>query len=151
MRPGARLGVDVGSVRIGVAACDPGGILATPIETVARGRGDVERLVALAQERAAIEFVVGLPMSLSGRAGPAVEAVEAFVRTLAHATDLPIRLVDERLTTASAGRSLQSAGRNAKKSRAVIDQQAAVVILQSALDAERSSNTPPGRCVRLEP
>jgi putative holliday junction resolvase len=147
MRSGVRIGVDVGSVRIGVAACDPGAVLATPVETVKRGAGDLERLVELATEREAIEFVVGLPTGLSGRPGPAVEAVNAFVGRLAVVTTLPIRLVDERLTTASAGRSLQAAGRSAKKSRAVIDQQAAVVILQDAIDAERSGSTPPGRLV----
>ena len=151
MRTGVRIGIDVGSVRIGVASCDPGAVLATPVETVQRGPGDVQRLSELAREREAIEFVVGQPVGLSGRAGPAVDAVVTFVEELRAVTDVPIRFVDERMSTTSAGRSLKAAGRTAKKSRSVIDQQAAVVILQSALDGERVSGKPPGRCVKVDP
>ena len=136
MRPGARIGIDVGSVRIGVALSDRDGLLATPVETVPFGDGDIARLIELAKELDAMEFVVGLPKSLSGANGPAAE--------------LEVRLVDERLSTTQATKSLQQAGRNAKQSRSVIDQQAAVVILQSALDMERASGQAPGECVRLE-
>src|SRR5690606_42103716 len=83
MRHGVRLGVDVGSVRIGVARCDPGGVLASPLETVKSGKGDVARLVELVAEHEAIEVVVGLPTSLSGREGPAAEAARRFAVRLA--------------------------------------------------------------------
>jgi putative Holliday junction resolvase len=143
--------VDVGEVRIGVAACDPGGVLATPVETVARGRGDVQRIAALAAERDAIEVVVGLPRSLSGREGPAAEAVRTFAERLAgHVAPCPVRLVDERLSTVSAGRAMRASGVSSREARGTIDQAAAVVILQDALDFERSSGRAPGETVHLE-
>ncbi|TYK42889.1 Holliday junction resolvase RuvX [Actinomadura decatromicini] len=149
MRPGVRLGVDVGSVRVGVARCDPGGILATPLETVRSGRGDVDRLVALAAEHEAIEVVVGLPTSLSGREGPAAQAARAFAARLAGR--LPqgsVRLYDERLTTVTAESGLRAGGVRGKARRAVVDQAAATVLLQAALDAERLTGSPPGEIVR---
>ncbi|MFS2293225.1 MAG: Holliday junction resolvase RuvX, partial [Actinomadura sp.] len=100
MRHGVRLGVDVGSVRIGVARCDPGGVLASPLETVKSGKGDVARLVELVAEHEAIEVVVGLPTSLSGREGPAAEAARRFaVRLAGRLPEGTVRLYDERLTT----------------------------------------------------
>ena len=154
-----RLGVDVGDVRIGVARCDRDGVLATPVETVARGRGDLARLVQLADEEGAIEIVVGLPVSLSGGEGPAAAKVRAFAAELAAAlrsetnkpggddrpTTVPVRLVDERLTTVSAERVLRERGKKGAKQRAVVDQAAAVVILQHAIDIERSTGRPPGQ------
>ena len=147
MRQGARLGVDVGSVRVGVAACDPGGVLATPVETLRRGRGDVTRLADLVTERDAIEVVVGLPTSLSGRAGPAAEAAERYAAALAARIGVPVRLVDERFSTTAAQRGLHASGVDTRTGRSVIDQAAAVIILQGALDAERVSGTAPGRLV----
>jgi putative Holliday junction resolvase len=144
VRPGARLGIDVGSVRIGVATCDPGGSIATPVETVPRGAGDLARLVELASEHAAVELVVGLPVSLSGAEGRAAGSARDFATRLAKSVPLPVRLVDERLSTVGATRALRDSGLAGKRQRAVIDQAAAVIILQNALDTERSTGIPPG-------
>ena len=138
---GRRLGIDVGSVRIGVAASDPDGILATPVETVRRDRSGkhVRRLAELAAELEAVEVIVGLPRTLADRTGPsaqdAIELAETLARRIA---PIPVRLADERLTTVSAQRSLRAAGVRAKDQRAVIDQAAAVAILQSWLDQRRA-------------
>jgi len=129
-------------VRIGVAASDPDGILATPVETVRRDRSGkhVRRLAALAAELDAVEVVVGLPRTLADRTGrsaqDAIELAEALARRIA---PTPVRLADERLTTVSAQRSLRAAGVRAREQRAVIDQAAAVAILQSWLDERRAS------------
>jgi putative Holliday junction resolvase len=147
VRTGTRVGVDVGTVRIGVAACDPAGLIATPVETVRRGPGDLTRIARLVTERDAVEVVVGLPTSLSGRPGPAARAVEEYAGTLAAALDVPVRLVDERFSTVGAQRDLRASGVDTRRGRGVVDQAAAVIILQGALDAERSSGRPPGRLV----
>ncbi|MGC5013074.1 Holliday junction resolvase RuvX [Streptosporangium sp. DT93] len=145
MRNGVRLGVDVGSVRIGVARSDPSGSLATPVETVRRGRGDLDRLAEIAAEYEVVEVVVGLPTSLSGREGPAAEAARAFAgRISARLAPVPVRLFDERLTTVTAQQGLRASGVRAKNQRAVVDQAAAIVLLQAALDAERATGRPPG-------
>lgn len=150
-RRGVRLGVDVGSVRVGVAASDPSGLLATPVETVPRdpaGDADQVRIAEVATERAALEVVVGLPRSLSGGEGPAAVAARAYaVRLAILLAPIPVRLVDERLTTRDAHRALRDSGVAGRAQRAVIDQAAAVLILQSALDAERASGRPPGEPV----
>ncbi|QDY75868.1 Holliday junction resolvase RuvX [Streptomyces qinzhouensis] len=150
MRRGRRLAIDVGDARIGVASCDPDGVLATPVETVP-GR-DVpaahRRLRALVEEYEPIEVVVGLPRSLSGREGPAAGKVRTFARELARGiAPVPVRLIDERMTTVTAGQGLRAAGVTAKKGRSFIDQAAAVVILQNALESERASGAPPGESV----
>jgi putative Holliday junction resolvase len=151
LRPGRRLGVDVGAVRIGVAVCDPYGMLATPVETVAAGDGDLARLAELAAEYEVVEAVVGLPRSLSGNEGPAAAKARAFADLLVGKIQpIPVRLVDERLTTVTATRGLRESGVRGRKSRAVVDQAAAVVILQNALDAERASGRPPGTLVPPE-
>lgn len=151
MRPGVRLGVDVGTVRIGVAVSDREGLMATPVETVARGRGDLDRLAEIADEREAVELVVGLPRSLSGREGPAARAVRDYAVTLAaRVAPRQVRLVDERLTTVSAGRGLREAGVGGRRARGVIDQVAATAILQAALDTERVSGSAPGDAVPVE-
>jgi putative Holliday junction resolvase len=144
VRSGARLGIDVGSVRIGVASCDPAGTLATPVETVRRGAGDLSRLKALADEYGAVELVVGLPLSMSGASGPAAAAAREFAVRLAGVVDVPVRMVDERLSTVDATRTLRESGHPGRRQRSVIDQAAAVIILQNALDTERSTGTPPG-------
>jgi len=136
-RPGRSLGVDVGSVRIGVAASDPDGILATPVETVRRDRSGrhVRRLAELAAQLEAVEVIVGLPRTLADRTGPSAQDAIDLAETLARRiAPTPVRLADERLTTVSAQRSLRAAGVRAKGQRAVIDQAAAVAILQSWLD-----------------
>jgi putative Holliday junction resolvase len=139
---GRRLGVDVGTVRIGVATSDPDGILATPVETVRRDRSNkhLRRLAQLADELEAVEVVVGLPRTLADRSGPsardAIELAEQLSRRIA---PTPVRLSDERLTTVSAQRSLRDAGVRAKGQRAMIDQAAAVGILQNWLDQRRTA------------
>jgi putative holliday junction resolvase len=148
MRLGVRVGVDVGSVRVGVATCDPAGLIATPVRTLDRGQGDLDALAALVTEREAVEVVVGLPTSLSGRAGPAAEAAEAYAVALAARVQVAVRLVDERFSTAGAQRGLHASGVDTRRGRSVIDQAAAVIILQGALDAERSSGVAPGRLVQ---
>ena len=148
-RRGVRPGVDVGSVRIGVARCDPDGILAVPVTTVARGDGDIARIVELVHEYDAAEVLVGDPISLSGQPGTAAAVARGFAEELARVAGVPVRLVDERLSTVSAARSLQSAGRDTRGSRSVIDQQAAAVIVQTAVDAEKSTGRAPGHVVGI--
>ena len=148
MRPGVRLGIDPGDARIGVAVSDPTGFLATPVETVRRGGGDVRRIARLVAETGAVEVVVGLPRSLSGSEGPAAVKVRDFALGLARRiAPVPVRLCDERLTTVSAESILRERGRNGAKRRAVVDQAAAVLILQTALDTERASGRVPGEVV----
>jgi putative holliday junction resolvase len=148
VRSGVRLGIDVGSVRVGVARSDRDGLLATPVETVQRGAGDVDRIVALHVEEGAFELVVGLPRSMSGGEGPAAALAREFADVLAaRVAPTPVRLVDERLTTVSATRDLRAAGVSSRAGRAVVDQAAAVIILQGALDTERASGRPPGELV----
>jgi putative Holliday junction resolvase len=150
MRPGVRIGVDVGSVRIGVARSDATATLAVPVTTVSRGPGDIAALAGLVAEHEAIEVVVGLPLAMSGRPGPAAQAARLFARELAAALGpaVPVRLVDERLTTVSATRNLREAGRRSRNSRAVVDQAAAVVIVTYALDRERATGAPTGELVQ---
>ncbi|GGF36018.1 putative pre-16S rRNA nuclease [Marmoricola endophyticus] len=148
MRAGRRLGVDPGDARIGVASCDPSGLIATPLETVARGPGDLRRLAALAVEHDVIEVVVGLPVSLSGGEGPAAGKVREMATPLADLlAPTPVRLCDERLSTVTAEAALRARGTKGKKQRAVVDQTAAAIILQHALDTERGSGRPPGEVV----
>lgn len=148
LRAGVRLGVDFGSARIGVARSDPGGLLASPLTTVPRGPGDLDRLVRLALDHEAVEVIVGLPTSLSGREDRAAAAARAFAATLAgRLVPLPVRLVDERFTTTVAHDALRRGGKGSRARRHVVDQAAAALILQSALDAERSSGRPPGELV----
>lgn len=155
-RSGVRLGVDVGDVRMGVAASDRRGVLATPVETVRRGRGDLQRILELIRELDVVEVVVGLPLSMSGASGPAAVKATAFAHSLLDAItdaglDVSIRLSDERLTTVSAERALRDSGRKGAKQRSVVDQAAAVVILQQALDVETSTGIPAGSEVRRHP
>jgi putative Holliday junction resolvase len=137
---GRRLGIDVGAVRVGVAICDPGGVLATPLVTVPRdveGGSDVRTIAGLVAEHEAVGVVVGLPRTLAGRDGPAAEAARAFADALTGALDVPVELSDERLTTVVATRQLRERGVKGRKQRAVVDQAAAVAILQGWLDAHR--------------
>ena len=146
MRRGARLGVDVGRARVGVARSDADGMLAMPVETVQRGEDTaaaVHRVLQLAAEHQTFEIVVGLPISLSGRDTPSTQDARDFADLLT-AGEREVRLVDERLSTVSAQSAMRASGRKAAKQRSVIDQAAAVVILQHALDAERASGTAPG-------
>ena len=151
-RQGVRLGIDVGTVRVGVARSDASGLLAVPVETIDRGLGDeatVRRIGELVAEHGAIEVLVGHPLSLNGTAGPAAAAASDFAARIAsELPDTPVRLVDERLTTVSAQRNLQAAGRTHRGARSVIDQEAAVIVVQHALDRERASGSPAGTTVR---
>jgi len=169
VRSGVRLGIDVGSVRVGVARSDPAGLLATPVRTVRRtpagtvrgtsdvatgrtaaapesgSRPDLEEIAGLVAEHGAFEVVVGLPRGLSGAEGTAALAARSYAAEIAdRIRPVTVRLVDERLSTVSAQRSLREAGVSARRHRPVVDQAAAVVILQSALDTERSSGGLPG-------
>ncbi|CAN5425620.1 Holliday junction resolvase RuvX [soil metagenome] len=142
---GRRLGVDVGSVRIGVAVSDPDGILATPVETVQRDRSGkhLRRLGKLVAEYDAVEVVVGLPRTLADRTGPAAQdAIEVAEVLAQRISPIPVRLADERLTTVTAQRSLRESGVRAKNQRGVVDQAAAVAILQSWLDQRRALASP---------
>jgi putative Holliday junction resolvase len=149
MRPGVRIGVDVGKVRVGIARSDRDGLLATPVETVPRGAGTIARLRELIAELEPVEIVVGLPISLSGGDTASTADARDVAAQLAAASGVAVRLVDERLTTVSAQRALHDAGRRAKGSRPVIDQVAAVIILQNALDFERTAARPPGALIDL--
>jgi putative Holliday junction resolvase len=146
-----RLGVDVGSVRVGLAASDPSGLLASAVATLARdeqGGADQRAVAAEAAERGAVEVLVGLPRHLSGREGPAALAARGYAGALARLlAPVPVRLVDERLSTVAAHRQLHGSGVRGRRHRAVVDQVAAVVLLQDALDAERATGRAPGSLV----
>ncbi len=148
MRPGVRIGVDVGTVRVGVARTDPSALVVTPVETVprdTRGGTDLDRLARIVADAAAVEVVVGLPRTLRGDEGSAAAAARQYATAIARrVAPVPVRLVDERLSTVSAHRTLREAGVRGRRHRPVVDQVAAVVILQSALDAERASGREPG-------
>lgn len=146
-RRGVRLAVDWGDVRIGVAACDADGLLAYPLTTVAAGPDEVAALAALATEHAALEVLVGLPRSLSGGEGPAAATARERAGRLATAVGVPVRLVDERLSTVAASRALRAGGRTARQQRAVVDAAAAAAILEHGLAYERAQGRPPGELV----
>jgi putative Holliday junction resolvase len=143
---GRRLGVDVGKVRVGVAISDPDGILATPLVTVSRDPGtaadsvpaDIAELVRLVGEHEVVQIVVGLPVRLNGAEGTAAIDIRAYSERLARAVgQVPIVFADERMSTVVATRRLAERGVRGKRQRAVVDQAAAVEILQSWLDAQR--------------
>lgn len=145
MRRGVRLALDWGKARIGVAASDPDGILAHPVETVSASAGALPRITALVAEYEPLEVVLGLPRNLAGAEGPAAAAIREVAAELATVLPgVPIRLVDERLTTVTASRQLSGAGRNTRRQRQVIDQAAAVALLEMALRQERTTGRPPG-------
>jgi putative Holliday junction resolvase len=151
MRAGTRLGVDVGTVRVGLATSDPDGILATPVQTIERdlvAGADQGVIAAVVLERKVLEVIVGLPRSLSGDEGPAALGARRYATALAaRISPTPVRLIDERLTTIDAHRTLRDSGVPGRAQRAVVDQAAAVLILQTALDAEKSSGVAPGELV----
>src|SRR4029077_10853151 len=133
---GALIGLDLGTKTIGVATSDPDRKLATAVETIARKTftADAKRLLALAAERNAVGFVLGLPLNMDGSEGPRAQSTRAFARNLGKLTELPIALWDERLSTVAVERDLIAADVSRKKRAAVIDQHAAAFILQGALD-----------------
>ena len=172
MRTGVRVGIDVGTVRIGVSRSDFHGMLATPVETVPRQKptrpnatagtaatptaatptaampaaaaADLSRIAAIIAELEAVEVIVGLPLALSGRHTASTDDAVAFAAALAVAVAVPVRLVDERLSTVSAQSALRTVGRSTRTQRPVVDQVAATIILQHALDTERASGQPAG-------
>ena len=150
-RRGTRLGIDVGRARVGVARCDPDGLLATPVETVPRDKKSVERVIALAEEYSAVEILVGLPLNMCGEDTASTVDAREFAEAIAAASAVPVRLVDERLSTVSAHAALRDSGRSQRSSRSIVDQVAAVVLLQQALDVEKSTGRPPGTPVSQEP
>ena len=153
VRTGVRSGVDVGTARVGVAASDPSGTFAHPVETLPRDErsgADVAAIAALVAGRGAVEVVVGLPRLLSGKEGTSARIARAYaVQLAARVAPVPVRLVDERLTTVAAHKRLHDSGVPGRGQRSVVDQAAAVLILQSALDAEASSGRPAGEIVSL--
>jgi putative holliday junction resolvase len=145
LRVGVRLAIDLGSARIGVAASDPDGLLASPLTTVPRGRGDLDSLAGLALGHEAIEVIVGLPTGLSGREGAAAASAREFAGALAaRLAPVPVRLVDERFTTVIAHEVLRRGGRGSRDRRSVVDKTAAALLLQGALDRERLTGSPAG-------
>jgi putative Holliday junction resolvase len=133
---GTIMGLDLGTKTIGVATSDPDRRLATPVETVLRKNfsADSKRLLLLAEERKAVAFVIGLPLNMDGSEGPRAQSTRAFARNLAQVTSIPIALWDERLSTAAVERALIEADVSRARRSKVIDQHAAVFILQGALD-----------------
>ena len=153
---GVKLGVDVGTVRVGLAACDPDGILASPIRTLSRDakkNSDVGVIVSQASERGAVQIFVGLPRTLKGQEGPSARMATDYAQKLAEALsraglDIPVHLVDERLSTVSAHRNLHEAGLSSKDHRKVVDQLAAAGILQHAIEMQKSRGQDVGRRVQ---
>ena len=150
-RTGVRLGIDVGTARVGVAASDAAGTLAFPVTVLKRDhrdRRDLDELVAVVAEREAVEVYVGLPQTLQARDSSSTGDARAYATELAaRVQPVPVRLVDERLSTVSAPRQLHAAGRDVKASRRVIDAAAAVILLEAALDRERHTGAPAGEQV----
>ncbi|HEY8293947.1 MAG TPA: Holliday junction resolvase RuvX [Micrococcaceae bacterium] len=152
---GVKLGVDVGTVRVGLASCDPDGILATPVRTLSRDakkNSDVRVLLREAAERSAVEIFVGLPRTLKGEEKASAEMAREYAGLLVRALDeagmdVPVRLVDERLSTVSAHQSLHAAGMSSRDHRRVVDQVAAAGILQHAIDMEKSLQSTVGTLV----
>lgn len=155
MRTGVRLGIDVGKARVGVARSDLHGMLATPVETVPRdlaGDSAFQRIAEISDELDAFEVIVGLPLNLRGERTLSTDDAVEFAEQLAHRlskSGVVVRLVDERLSTVSAQGQLRQAGKKTKQSRGIIDQAAAIVILQHALDIERARGDAAGSVVEI--
>jgi putative Holliday junction resolvase len=147
MRKGKRLAVDFGSVRIGLATCDPDGILASPMTALIRSDSvglTGEAIVTIAKELDAIEILVGDPISLSGTTTSSTKDAREFARQIAATITIPVRLVDERLTTVSAATKLRESGKSSRQAKQYIDSASAVEILEQALNFERSTGIAPG-------
>lgn len=146
MRAGVRCAIDVGTVRVGIARSDSGGILASPVSTVNRQDVDfLEKFVAEVVALSPVEIYVGLPLSLSGAHTASTVDALSVAHSLSELQDAEVRLIDERLTTVTAHQQMRSSGKNQKQSRLVIDQIAAVAILTAALDSERLTGKSPGK------
>ena len=150
MRSGRRLAIDVGKVRIGVAASDFHGILASGLATVKRNESledSITEISKLIQEVEPIEIYVGLPVSMSGDHSASTKDAIAFARSLENLEVAPIRFIDERLTTVTAANALRQSGRDSKSGRSIIDQIAATIILEQALEIEKNSGNQPGKSI----
>ncbi|KLL10192.1 MULTISPECIES: Holliday junction resolvase RuvX [Protofrankia] len=154
-RTGVHVGIDVGTVRIGVAASDPDARIAFPVTTLRRDtrlNSDLDEIAMIVRDRHAVEVVVGLPTRLSGLPGPAARKAREYADLLAaRVAPVPVRLVDERLTTVVAHRRMAERGLRARDRRAVVDQEAAVQILQSALDIPHDAGASDAVATRREP
>ena len=141
MPKGVQLACDVGTVRIGIARSDFHGILATPLDAIPAGEGSTTQVKALIDEYEVQEIIVGLPLMMNGTEGPSAQMARDWAVELEEHTTIPIRMVDERLTTVQAQRGLHAAGRTVKNSRASIDSASAVVLLQSVLDSNKNETS----------
>lgn len=139
-RPGVRLCVDVGSVRIGVARSDASGTLAVPMDAVRAGEASVSQVEALVEEWSAVEVIVGYPLTMRGEEGQAAVSAREWADMLAERITVPVRLVDERLSTVQAQKALHAGGRSTRQSRSVIDSASAVMVLQAELDRPESAD-----------
>ncbi len=156
---GIKLGVDVGTVRVGVAICDSDSILATPLKTLDRNpkkNSDVRVIAALAADRGAVQIFVGLPRTMKGEEHSSARMATEYAQLLAEelhraGLDVPVHLVDERLSTVTAHRHLHEAGMSSKNHRKVVDQVAAAGILQHAIDMQKARGTDVGSRVRALP
>ncbi|GAA3946603.1 Holliday junction resolvase RuvX [Microbacterium soli] len=148
-RRGVRLGVDVGKARVGIARVDTDGMLAVPVETVPRARSPIDRIAEIVQEWSPIELIVGLPVNLRGEETGSTTDARDFAAQLARRTRLPVRMIDERLSTVTAHAALRASGRSQKNSRSIVDQVAAVVLLQHAVDIEKNTGRPAGELIDL--
>ena len=150
MQPGVRLALDVGTVRIGVARSDALGMLAVPLDAVPAGDGAWAAVAALVAEWEAVAVFVGLPLHLSGAESGSSGLAREWAARLAERIDVPVRLIDERLSTVQAQRALREGGRSTRQSRSVIDSASAVMVLQSVLDAQARTGALPGEPVHPE-
>ncbi len=153
---GVKLGVDVGMARVGLAASDPDGILATPVKTLSRDakrNSDIKIVVKEAATRGACQIFVGLPRTMKGEEKASAEMARKYADILVallqeSGLDVPVHLIDERLTTVSAHQALHKAGMDSREHRKVVDQVAAVEILQHAMDMQKARNAHVGQVVR---
>lgn len=143
IRPGVRLAIDVGRARVGIARSDQDGIMAVPVETAPRDNA-TDVVVGLVAEYSPLEVIVGLPLNMAGEHTPSTDDAVEFAQVLAQRVAIPVRMVDERLSTVSAMAGLHGSGKTVKTAKPLIDQASAVIILQHCLDTEKNTGTPPG-------
>lgn len=148
MRTGVRVACDVGTVRVGLSRSDATGMLALPLPALPAGPASVDGVLAVVAEWEAIEVFVGLPLHMSGIEGPSATMARTWAEILAERSAVPVRLIDERLSTVQAQRGFWASGKSTRESRSLIDSASAVVVLQSALESERGLGEPPGQLVR---
>lgn len=148
MRRGKRLAIDVGEARVGVAMCDPDAILATPVTTLTRNGSDIRKALRIAREQEVMEVIVGLPLNMDGTEGVSARHARHWADLFAKRIDpVRVRMVDERLSSVTAHTQLSQSGLNSRRHRSVVDQAAAIVILETALEIERRTGEAPGELV----